>query len=179
MKRAKRIYLTIIILSLVIIAVSTYYTLGGFDPVDVFVMEGKSRTVIGNEYIEKFEPSTFKQKMDSARSAINSGVLDGMLTVVFYENEMIGADSVHYFLGASKDQISDVLKLPAGYEYQEFKTDKVFKVFITQHWLVRPSPAEVAEIVKVKAIEEGEVLLPFSFELYYEDESLSVEFWAR
>ena len=142
-------------------------------------MEGKQRTVIGNEYIEKYRPSDFDEKMKAMRAEINSGTLDGMLTVVFYENDTIGKDSIHYFLGASTDQVSDVLKLPAGYDYKEFRTDKVFKMFMTQHPLVRPNPNEVAEIVEVKAIEEGEILQPYSFELYYPDESLSVEYWAK
>lgn len=164
---------------LIIIAWSTYYTLGGFDPIDVYVMEGKERTVIGKEYIEKYRPLDFGLKIQQTKAEIDSGKLQGMLTVVFIENDTIGQDSVHYFLGASSDEINDVLRLPAGYSYKEFKTDKVFKVFMTQHVLVRPTPEEVAEIVQVKSIEEGSVLQPLSFELYYPDGSFSVEFWAR
>ncbi len=179
MKRAKQFYLAIIILCLIIIGFSTYYTLGGFDPVDVFVMEGKGRTVIGKEYIEKYDYDAFGEKMKETRASIDSGKLRGMLTVVMFENEEIGKDSIHYFLGASVDEISDVLRLPAGYDYQEFRTDKLFKIFLTQHPLVMPTPDEMKELAQIKAIEEGEVLQPFSFELYYEDESLSVEFWSK
>lgn len=179
MKRAKLIYSAIIVVCLIIIMWSTYYTLGGFDSVEVFVMEGKERTVIGKEYIEKYDYDAFGKKMKETRKAIDSGKLKGMLTVVFFENDTIGPDSIHYFLGASKDEVKNVVMLPAGYQYNEFKTDKVFKAFITQHWLVRPSPEKIKELMEIKAIEEGEVLQPLSFELYYKDKSLSVEYWAK
>ena len=102
-----------------------------------------------------------------------------MLTYIEFENDTIGEDSVHYFVGASIDEVNNVVMLPAGYDYKEFKTDKIFKVFITQHTLVRPTPDEIDEIMEVKAIEEGVVLQPISFELYYKDNSLSVEYWAK
>lgn len=179
MKRAKQIYLAIIILCLIIIAWSTYYAMGGFDPVEIYVMEGQERTVIGKEYIEKYRYSEFKQRIEEAKADVDSGRLKGMLTVIFFENDTIGPDSVHYFIGASREEIKDVLRLPAGYDYKEFRTDKIFKVFMTQHVLVRPTPDEIAELVQVKAIEEGSVLQPISFELYYSDRSFSVEYWAR
>ncbi len=179
MKRAKQLYLAIIILCLLIIAWSTYYTLGGFDPVEVYVMKGAERTVIGKEYIEKYRYSEFSQRIEEAKMEVDSGKLKGMLTVIFFQNDTIGSDSVHYFIGASKEEIKDVLRLPAGYTYREFRTDKIFKVFMTQHVLVRPTPEEVGELVQIKAIEEGAVLQPFSFELYYPDRSFSVEYWSR
>lgn len=179
MKRAKLIYSAIIVVCLIIIMWSTYYTLGGFDPVEVFVMEGKERTVIGKEYIEKYDYDAFGKKMKETRKAIDSGRLKGMLTVVFFENDTIGSDSIHYFLGASKDEVKNVVMLPAGYDYKEFETNKILKVFMTQHPLVRPNPEEINELMEIKAIEEGVVLQPVWFELYYQDESLSVEYWAK
>ncbi|SNS92660.1 hypothetical protein SAMN05421640_1655 [Ekhidna lutea] len=180
MNRAKQIYLAIIILCLIIIGFSTYYSLGGFDPVEVYVMEGeKERTVIGKEYIEGIRKSKLQSRVEEAKTVIDSGQLKGKLTVVYFKNDAIGADSIHYFVGASVDEIKDVLRLPAGYSYKEFTTDKVFKVFITQHWLVGPDPQEMDEIIEIKAIEEGEVLQPLSFDLYYSDGSWSTERWAR
>ena len=172
-------YSVIIVLCLIIIAWSTYYTLGGFDPVEIFIMEGKERTVIGKEYIEKYRLADFDIRMLETRTAIDSGRLNGMLTVVFFKNETIGSDSVHYFIGASVDEVKDVFRLPAGYDFREFKSEKIFKIFITQHWLVQPLREEIEELMQIKSIEEGEVLTPFWFEMYYEDESLSVEYWAK
>ena len=177
MKRAKLIYLSIIVVCLIIIAWSTYYTLGGFEPIEVFVMEGKERTVIGNEYVEKFDYEILKQRYDETKAAIDSGRLKGQVAIVFF-NDMEG-DSTHYFIGAAVDEIKDVLRLPAGYSYKEFRTDKVFKVFLTQHWLVGPSREEIAEKMEIKAIEEASVLQPYSFDLYFADGSRSTERWAK
>lgn len=177
MKRAKQLYLAIIIVCVIIIAWSTYYTLGGFDPVEVYVMEGKERTVIGNEYIEKFDYELLKARYQEIKTDIDSGKLKGQVAIVFFHD--YEGDSIHYFVGASVDEINDVLRLPAGYDYKEFKTDKIFKVFLTQHWLVGPSREEVDEKMELKAIEEASVLQPFSMDLYFDDGSRSTERWAR
>lgn len=179
MKRAKQFYTAIIILCLIIIALSTYYTLGGFDSLTVFALPAKERTIIGKEYKEKYDASTFDKRMKETKAAIDSGTFEGKLTVVFYEKEGMSKDSLHYFLGASKDEISNVIKLPAGYEYKEFKTDQVFKIFITQHWLVRPLPKKIKALMEARAEEEGKTLQPYSFDIYFSDGSLSTERWAK
>ncbi|MEQ8905099.1 hypothetical protein [Ekhidna sp.] len=179
MKRAKLFYSVIIIICLIVISWSTYYTLGGFEPMEVFVMEGKERTIIGKEYREKFDYDLLKARYHETKAAIDSGKLQGQVAIVYFNLDESESDTVHYFVGAYKDEIKDVLRLPAGYSYKEFKTDKIFKVFLTQHWLVRPNREEIAEMMEVKAIEEGVVLQPYSFDLYYEDGSQSTERWAR
>ncbi len=179
MKRAKLIYSAIIIICLIIISWSTYYTLGGFDPIEVYVIEGKERTVIGKEYREKFDYDLLKARYRETKAAIDSGKLKGQVAIVYFNLDESESDTVHYFVGAYKDEIKDVLRLPAGYSYKEFKTDKIFKVFLTQHWLVGPGREEIAEMMEIKAIEEGVVLAPYSFDLYYADDSRSTERWAR
>lgn len=177
MKRAKLIYSAIIIVCLIFISWSTYYTLGGFDPIEIFVMEGKERTVIGKEYREKFDYELLRERYLETKAAIDSGKLKGQVAIV-YLTEPEG-DTVHYFVGAYKDEINDILRLPSGYSYREFKSNKIFKVFLTQHWLVRPGREKIAEMMEIKAIEEGVVLQPYSFDLYYEDGSQSAERWGK
>lgn len=179
MIRAKIIYSVIIATLLGILIWSTYYTLGGFDPVEIFVTKGAERTVIGREYIEKYNYETFDQRVREAMADIDSNRLKGKLAVVFFENDTIGQDSIHYFIGAYRDEIKSVVRLPSGYDYKEFRASTVLKVFLAQHWLVRPSPEDIHELVQVRAIEEGVVLQPYWFELYYEDMTLSVEYWAQ
>lgn len=181
MQKKKRLYITVIIVSLVIISCAIYYTLGGFDPVEVYAMEGKERTVIGKSYTvhRRVAGSQIREKGAEMREAIVSGELKGQLTFIFYPQDSLSQDSIHYFLGASFDEIQEVLKIPAGYEYKEFQTQKVYKVFLSQHPLVRPLPDEIEQLMSAKAAETGDILQPFTFELYYEDNSLSVEQWGQ
>ena len=88
-------------------------------------------------------------------------------------------DSIHCFIGASRDSIQGLVRIPAGYLYKQFTTDKVYKIFMTKSGWVRPLPETIEEIMKVRSIEEGEVLQPLTFELYYEDGSFSVEKWVK
>lgn len=171
--------MTIIVVCLIIISVSIYYILGGFEPVNVYLIDGTSRVVIGKEYFIPDDREAFFQKMDSARMDIENEKLKGDLTAVIYENDTIAEDMIHCFIGASRDGIKGVVRMPAGFKFRQFTTDQIFKVFITQHWLVQPLPEEIEEMIQVRSIEEGKVLQPLTFEVYYPDNSLSVEKWAK
>ena len=146
---------------------------------EVYFFGGTDRTVIGKEYFIPDDKKDFYIKMDSAKADLLSGMLKGKLTAVIYQDEWRERDSLHCFIGASQDSVKGVVRLPAGYEYKQFSTDRIYKIFITQSGWVIPSPKSIEETLEVKSIEEGEVLQPITFELYYEDGSLSVEKWVR
>ena len=179
MKRAKRIYLTIIIACLAIISVSVYYSLGGFEEVKVFVLEGNERTVIGREFVGKHNSQVFDSLMLETFEGIELGKLNGALTIVYYPDAFEDRDSIKCFIGASIDEVKDIVSLPPKYDYREFKTDQIYKIFLSQHPLVRPSPSEIASLMEVRAIEEGDVLQPFNFELYYKDADATLGMTVR
>lgn len=178
MKRASWIYLIIIIVCLVITFVATYYALGGYDKVAVYTTEGSSRTVIGRHYLGS-QSSDINEVMDEIKTMVDEGRLRGQLTMVEYQNDTIGADSVHYFIGASFEEIRNILEIPSGFSYEEYTTSKIYQVFITQHHMVRPLPTEVRSMIEVQSIQDGEVLAPYTFDVYYSDGSLRTEAWVR
>ena len=153
--------------------------MGGFDEIEVYFFEGRERTVIGKEYFIPNDDNSFIEKMDNAKAALMAGTLRGKLTSVIYQDEWMEKDSIHCFIGASRDSIQGLVRIPAGYLYKQFTTDKVYKIFMTKSGWVRPLPETIEEIMKVRSIEEGEVLQPLTFELYYEDGSFSVEKWVK
>jgi hypothetical protein len=175
----KVVYLAIIILCLIIISYATYYALGGFQKVEVFVFEGGERTVIGQHYIGKLQPSEIREIVTEKKEMLDRGQLKGKLSIVEYENDTIGSDSSHYFIGASFEEIRNVLEIPSGYTYEEYSTSKIYRVFITQHPWVRPLPSDIRSMMEVRSIEDGEVLAPYTFDIYYEDGSWCTESWVR
>ncbi|MDE0472766.1 MAG: hypothetical protein OXH57_12585 [Ekhidna sp.] len=178
MKRARAIYLAIIVISLSIISVSLYYVLGGFDPIKIYFFDGTTRTVIGREYVLPDDNKYFQHQMDSIKSDMSDGNLRGMLTAVVYQDEEL-QDSIRYFIGASQDSIRGVARVPAGFDYRQFRTRKIYKIFITQsHW-ISPTPQKMEELMLIRSIEEGEILKPYTFEIYYEDGSFSIEKWVK
>jgi len=178
MKQAKYVYLSIIVICLAIISACIYYVLGGFEPVQVYSFDGTTRAVIGKEYVIPEGNKTFYATMDSAKRDLIEGKLDGMLTAVIYQDESL-IDSIRYFIGVSQDSVSGVVRMPSGYTYRQFKTDKIYTLFITQSGWVRPTPEEIEDLMQATADEEGQTLKPYTFELYYQDGSLSVEKWVR
>ncbi len=179
MNRAKWIYITIIVACLGITLVATYYSLGGFDKLEVYAFEGSSRTVIGQHYIGEAKSPDIRMLVDEVKEMVDNERLKGQFTLVEYFDDAISEDSIHLFIGASFEGIKNVLELPAGYTFEEFNTRKIYRAFITQHPLVRPYPAEIRSMMEVRAIEDGEVLAPFTFDIYYDDGSLRTESWVR
>jgi len=172
-------YLVVIVICVIIISVGIYFVLGGFDETEVYFFEGTERTVIGKEYFIKDDRKDFYAIMDSAKAELLKGVLKGKLTAVIYQDEWQERDSIHCFVGTAQDSVKGVVRLPIEYEYKKFSTDRIYKIFVTQSMWVVPSPEKMEEIMEVKSVEEGEVLQPITFELYYEDGSFSVEKWIR
>ncbi|MEQ9402028.1 MAG: hypothetical protein RIM99_00470 [Cyclobacteriaceae bacterium] len=179
MKKAKQFYLSIIVICLIIISVSIYYSLGGFEKMQVFEFDGTGRTVIGRHYIGRYTSDKVKDFYLETKALIDSGKLKGRVALVEYKNDTIGQDSVHLFIGASFDEIRSILEIPSGYTYEEYKTSKIYRVFITQHPLVRPTPDKVRSLLEVKSIEDGKVLQPYSFDIYYPDGSWCTEAWVK
>jgi len=177
MKFQRNLYLFIIIVCILILSTIAYKMLGGFGEIEVFEYGAKERTVVGVAYFGKHKD----KKLDSIRAKtiadIQSNKLKGQLTIVDYHYD--SRDSVKFFIGASFEELKNVIGLPSGYDYREFSTEKVYKVFITQNFFVRPIPEKVEEIVSTQAMVDSVSLAHYSFELYYEDGSLSVEYWGE
>lgn len=164
---------------MLIISTSVYYALGGFEKTEIFFFEGTTRGVIGKEYLIPNDRKTYFEKMDSAKMDVLNGKLKGNLTSVIYNNSNLEGDSIQCFIGAYQDGVNGVVRMPAGFEFRQFKTERIYKIFVTQHWLVRPTPDKIEEMLEVKSIEEGELLQPFTFEVYFEDNSMSIEKWVK
>ncbi len=179
MKKHRSFYTVIIVVCILIISVGVYYLLGGFDPIRIYYFAGTNRTVIGKEYYLPDQRKDFWEKLDSAKADLLDGTIKGNLVAVVYQDEWTDRDSIHCFIGASQDSTQGVLRIPAGYEYKQFETERIYKVFMTQNRWIQPTPGTIEEIMEVKSIEEGEVLQPYSFELYYRDGSSSVEKWVK
>ncbi|MEM0940587.1 MAG: hypothetical protein AAF600_10235 [Bacteroidota bacterium] len=179
MKSIRPIYWGVIVIGLMIVLVGIYHLLGGFDPIKVNFFDGATRTVIGKEYYIPNDHKTFRTKMDSATIDLENGTLIGKLTTVVYQDGWIKKDSIHCFIGASQDSIKEVLRVPPGYDYRRFSTNRIYRVIITQNQWTQPTPETIEEIMEIKSTEEGDTLQPFTFELYYRNRSLYVEKWIK
>ena len=177
MKNQRTVYSAIIISCLIILSLSVYYLLGGFEEIEVNELPGKQRTVVGVEYFGKHKST----KLDSIRAKtiadIQSNQIKGQLTLVDYHFD--SKDSVKFFIGTSIDDTNSVVGLPSGYAIREFSGSKTYQVIIDQNFLVRPMPEEVKEAVETKTRSNKDKLAPYSFELYYEDGSLIVEYFSE
>ena len=177
---SKTLYLIVIVVCLSVVSAGIYFILGGFEETEVYFFDGTDRMVIGKEHFLKNDKKSFYAEMDSAKADLLSGVLKGKLTAVIYQDEWQEKDSLHCFIGVAQDSVKGgVVRLPAGYDYRQFSTDRIYKIFVTQSMWVVPSPKTLEETLQVRSIEEGEVLQPVTFELYYEDGSFSVEKWVK
>ncbi|MEM9895075.1 MAG: hypothetical protein AAF789_01785 [Bacteroidota bacterium] len=179
MKRKKILYSISIVVSLSALLVCFYFFLGGFNEIEVYEAQGIQRTVVGKEYIlpNKLRNPEF-EKLDEALQYLETGKLKGELTNVIYNDSTL-IDSTRFFIGASFDGFSSVVRMPSGYSSREFETEKILQVFITQSTWVRPMPDEVSKKMEKEAQMKGYTLQPLDFEIYYKDGSLRQERWAE
>ena len=176
MKSLKTIYIGIFIFFF--LTLSFYFILGGFDPVEIRFFNGTTRTVIGREYVLPDGNKYFQQQMDSLKTSLLEKNLSGILTAVVYQNEDL-KDSIRYFLGAAQDSTKGVPRVPAGFDYRQYHTDRVYRIFVKQSNWTHPTPEKIEELMNAESIKEGETLEPYTFELYYEDGSFSIEKWVK
>ena len=178
MLRAKIIYGVVIAILIGILAAIYYYYIGGFDPIEVYKMEGEQRTVIGKEYTINSNYTSYNKIMAEAKAQLDSGLLKGELTSVV-DLTFQDDDSIKVFVGASFEGFKDVLQIPASYSYREFEASTIYKVFVTQRASARPTPDKIAALVEEKTQQEQTASPTTSMEIYYEDGSLRVEFWVE
>ena len=178
MIKQKLIYSVLIALLLVALVVIYYYHIGGFAPVEVYVVEGEQRTIIGKEYVIKADGKQYTKIMSEAKSKLDSGFLTGELTALInlsYQSE----DSIKIFVGSSFEGFRNILQIPSGYSYKELSSDTIFRVYLTQKSEARPTPERIDKLVNMKVKETNSRIPSLSMEIYYPDHSLRIEYWVK
>ncbi len=176
MNRPLILYSAISILSIGIILGSIYYWLGGFQKVNVYELQGIRKTVIGREFTGRSTSPQIVEYLNECRKLVLDSSIIGTVTRVVIKNDSLPANEVQYFIGV--DIESEMAQAPLGFEIREFETSKRFAVFLDMNRWVRPSSKKIDHMIKQKATSLGYEIGGKVFEIYYIDDSMSVEGWV-
>jgi hypothetical protein len=167
------LYSLIIVVSLSIIAGSSYYLMGGMDEVIVYELPGEQKIIVGQEFTGRYTDKTIADQFYSARRLVLDSAIRGTLVQVVYENDTLADNEVSYFTGV--EIIGTMAEVPLGYTVRKIQAESKFAVFLSMHPLVRPSPEKIEAMLASKADSLGMSLAPFIVEKHYPDNSMSVE----
>ncbi|MFY0651218.1 MAG: hypothetical protein JXQ96_04255 [Cyclobacteriaceae bacterium] len=172
----KYLYWLVSIISLVIITLSIYQYLGGFDEIRVVQSSNNTYSVAGKEFKGRQRSDSLNLLFREIKSLILNKELNGDLCIINYpksddENE------IHQFVGVLMSD--DIAEIPTGLKVIEYESETTFKVGLGMHPLVMPNSDKVEEIITQYAAGKGFELENYSMEILFSDNSIMVEMFAR
>lgn len=178
--RSLYLYLGIIAISLSIIGYTLYYfyeQLGGFEKLEVVELGAINRTVAGMSYRGKAQTKAYDDIINKCADQILNKKLDGTLTVITYKNDTLESNEVDLFIGITLN--SSMSEIPYDFEIKNLRAELRYAVLLTMHPMVRPSVERVENVLTEQAKEDGKELRPMFMELYYDDDSMTIEAWTK
>ncbi len=170
----------IVIGLLLIICTSIYFTLGGFDQIEVIKQPGMDRVIIGDAFHGSPEDSLalaifedYQSQLVQDAQGVESERKFENLIVVNYRTD--SATVVDQFIGLVVR--GKHIQVPLDQEIRAFQSNQRFIAFLSQHPLVRPPAYKVEDMIRNQASEEG-LTISFFQEIYYMDNSAAIEGWV-
>lgn len=160
-------------LPLLAVLLIVYYYLGGFNQTEISLEETDAYVIAGYSYSGPYREDELQQLFFQVKDFVDSGTLEGTITVLNYDNEFAAGDSIQQLIGvrlaATPRQKPEDLQLdtiPAG---------KVIRAVISAHPLVMPHPQDTHEKIINFAREQSLELGDMSIEQYVGETELWVE----
>lgn len=159
------------------ILMSIYALLGGFDEIktgksknNVYSIAGKR---VAGERMHVIEGNLFKE----VRDLIKEGKLEGELCLIDYQKDSMVEGEINRFIGVKLNE--EISAIPSGYEVIEINSRTSYMAALNMHPLVMPNSKKVkGELIKL-ALEDGHELRGYTLEIYYPDNSVWIEMFAK
>ena len=169
-------YLVLLVVSMAVIGVTVYYQLGGFKEVEVFELKGEQKVVVGRAYEGSgTHPDVRRYLIESQRLVLDSAINGTLARIVHRTSDE--SNMVSYFIGILID--GEMAEVPQGYEVRTYQPQRRFAVFLAMNKWVRPSSRKIDQMLNEQATAAGYDLPSTIAELYYVDDSMSVEGWVE
>ena len=178
--RSLVIYVGIIVISLSIIGYTLYYfydQMGGFDELEVIELNPIERKIVGITYQGKAQTATYEKAVAKCVDQISNKKLNGVLTIITYKSDTLESNEVSLFIGISLN--SSMAEIPYDFEVRQLSSKNRYGMFLSMHPAVRPAIDRVEEMLSSQAKTDGKELLPMFMELYYPDDSMTIEAWTK
>lgn len=140
----KYVYYGITIVSLVVIAISIKYLLGGYEPLKVESIGPSEFTVAGSMFEGKENSTAHQESIATIQNYIEAGKLKGEFTVIHYPQADAQA-GYQQFIGAVLT--GNVFTFPSSLQIKEYETPDALGLEVEMHPLFRPSVDEIKKLM--------------------------------
>ena len=158
-----------------LISLILYFALGGFNPIEYSLIQNEKYKIIGKEYTGVNNSSTLENIFTETKELLKNDFDGGTLIIVNddekYDDEF---NQVGYFIGILVRSATD--STPAGYVLKEYEAARAIRARINSHNLVMPRPDKVRQGAIEFSERERAEMSNYSFEKYFEDGSIEVDF---
>ncbi len=176
-KVRKYLYWSISFISIVVILMSIYFHLGGFEKITIGEVNSPYYSIAGKwlkgDISRKEEGLIFNE----FQNLILTKKMRGVLCIMDYKNDTLSENEVCRFVGIMLE--NEISSIPTGIQVIEVSADKSYQAALSMHPLVMPNTQKVEEQLLKAALENGDQLDNFTMELYFEDNSVIVQMFAQ
>ena len=164
------------LITAVILGVAYVY-LGGLNKVDYSVENVSDYNLVGRHFQGKGDASDIEAYFFEARNLIADGRLNGVLTLVHYNDTALADEEIKLFIGVLLNEGIDAL--PTDYDRLTIPAQRTMRATIEAHNIVMPSPQTIETTLREKAEEFSIRLQGFTIEQYIGERDLWIDIPAR
>lgn len=157
---------------LLVILLSVYFFLGGFNEVGVEVAEVENYEVVGHFYEGPYKRDTIASLFFEAKHLLEIKTLSGDLSVINFENDPEQNHS-KIFIGILVNQ--EAADFPAHLESREVGGGKIIRASIQSHNVVMPTRDKIDEKMEAFAAANNLTLTGVTIERYISENHLLIE----
>jgi predicted transcriptional regulator YdeE len=168
----KKVTLLAIAVAILVLVIGYMY-LGGLNKVEITLESVSDYNLVGVHYQGRPKAEAIETAFFTAREHLDNGRLNGVLTLVHYNDTTLVDDHVKLFVGIKLNEgTSD---LPEGYERLTIPASNAIRATIEAHNVVMPTPENIEISMKEKAAQLNLRLQDYTIEQYFSARELTIE----
>jgi DNA gyrase inhibitor GyrI len=164
-------------LTVMTVGLFVYYYLGGFNEVDIELVETEEYIIAGYSYHGPYDQDVLQDLFFQVKEYVEADVLKGIITVLNYDSAVTEADSIHQLIGVRLQ--AEPLNKPQEVVLETIPAGRAVRATIRAHPLVMPNPESILEQVRSFAVKNNLELKALSIEQYVESEEIWVDIPIR
>ena len=165
--------LLLLVLPLSVLALIGYYALGGFNSIEIDLVQTDARVVVGQPYRGTYGDLALRKIFVEAKQRQQNGTVPGVLTVINRDATSGSEEEVNQFIGIALTAPLD--SLPPDYRRDTLAAGTYLRARVSAHPLAQPRPRTINEQLVDYAAEHRLSVSGLPIELYQASDTLWVE----
>lgn len=169
--------ITAIGISMIVVITAAYFYLGGMNSVEYTVENVSDYHLVGMPFRGKGDSKEIEEAFFKAKGHLEEGVLNGVLTIVHYQDTTLTEEEQKLFIGVNLNE--GIADLPEGYQRLTIPAQRTIRATIEAYNVVMPSPETIENNIREKAVELNISVQTFTIEQYVSEKQLLIDMPAR